>query len=1113
MTDLASRLNALPADRRQAFLQALGASAPAPEPQLRRLSDPPDGRLPLSLQQEQLWVFETAYPGRTAYLVPLRLTLRGPLDVAVLHRALHRILARHPGLRTQIVDGPDGPAQRIHPEVALDLPVDDLSALAEPDRTRERDRIAAAGSARPLDLSRAPLLRARLLRAGPQDHELLLVLHHLIFDGWSNAVLVRDLRAAYRAELHGEPADSGPTLRYHDYARWQHEWIGSEAGRRAADHWRRTLAGSRPLLLPVDCPYPAGLTFDGATEHRYFAAGLMDRVGAFARSVGTTAFVPLLAAVQTVLFRTTGQRDPVIGSALSNRQRPGLRDVIGCLVNVVPLKADLTAEQTFRQLVATDRGVVMDALEHQEMPLERIIDAVAAARLPNRLPLVQATFTMQTVQDAPAEVDDGGLRIDSRSTPNTGARFEIAFEVGRDQQGRDYLNAEFNTALFDRETIRSLLSHVEVLLHSALDEPDRPLTELAMLPDEELRRVTQDWNPAPVPRPDRTIGASFDELAEAHGDRVAVLAADGTELTYAELRSRSDTVAAGLRSAGVRVEDPVGVLLDRSPESVVALLGVLKSGGCYVPVDAGFPAGRIAAQLASAGVRAVIAADTLRDRVPDGEWVVRSASAGTPAASAGAAEDPPAPDNLAYVLYTSGSSGGPKGVAVQHRSVVNFAATVRTMFRLGDGDRVLQFAPLTFDVSVFEIFGALLSGATLVLCTEDERHDPVRLADRIAGSAVTVIDLPPAVMTLLDPSRFTRLRIAFVGGEAFSGDLTTRWAATGCEFYNGYGPTETTVTVIAKRCVGSYDRSPPIGRAMDNHRAYVLDSAMRPVPIGVAGDLYVAGIGMARGYHARPGLTAAAFLPDPISEDPGGRLYRTGDVARWLRSGELEFLGRSDRQVQLHGLRIEVDEVAEVLTRHPAVNQAVVELQSEGANRYLAGFLCGRSETAIADVRRFAAAALPAHMIPTRLGWIPRIPLTASGKVDRDALPVLPPESSAPGAAPSARPPRPGTEERIAREVVAPILGADRIGAQDNLFAQGATSLQLMRVLARVRSVFGVQIPSADLYADPTIAAIAAMVDDAARTPAPPTFADLLASVGDLSEAEAEQRLETFDGC
>lgn len=1109
MSEVMRRLAALPPDRRAAFLRKLQGQEPAAAEPVLEPGPPDDDSFPLTIQQEQLWILDRYAPGLPTYNVPLRIGLRGELDPAVLAGALRRIQARHDVLRTEIRQDGERPVQRVVDVVPLELPLEDLSGLPDPTRGQELERICLEEARRPFDLGRAPLLRCRLLRLCADEHVLLWVTHHVVFDGWSNAVLLRELCARYREEAGDRPAAAdAPSLRYGDYARWQRAWLAHESSRRNLEHWTSRLAGCEQLMLPTDRPYPPRLTFDGTVETRWLPRDFLERVEWFASARNLTVFTTFLAAVQAVLHRSTGQTDLVIGSAFSNRQRASLQDLIGYFVNVVPLRCDLSGDPTFAELLERARDAVVLGLEHQELPLERIVEAVRPPRVANRLPLVQATLTMQTVQDAGAGLEmPRGLEVSSISVPAGVSRFDLALEVGRDRRGHPYLNAEYNTRIFERDTIARLLEHVEVLLAGAMADPERRLPRLEIMAPEELRAVLHGGNPSTVPRTPRTIVELFHEQVERSPQRVCVTGHG--ELTYRQLADQARSIASRLVGRGAAPERRVGLCLDRSPAMVAALLGVLESGAAYVPVDPAYPPERQATILRDAGAIAVVTTAALRDRVPAGPWhtVVLDDQ---PAADAAGPPLPPRPDNLAYVLYTSGSTGVPKGVLIEHRSVASFISTVREMFRLTPDDRILGFAPLTFDVSVFETFAALLTGARLVLCDESDRRDPERLAELMETHAVTVMDLPPAVMALLEPSRFPALRVAFVGGEAFSGQLTTRWSARGREFYNGYGPTETTVTVIAKRCEGSWEQSPPIGRAMANHRALVLDEHLAPVPMGVAGELFVGGAGMARGYLDQPALTAVSFIPDPFAPRAGERLYRTGDLARWLVGGELEFLGRVDRQVQLRGLRIELGEVESALAAHPAVRQAVVEMVGQGEQARLVAYVTGDGgQVPAEDLRRSAAAKLPAYMVPNQVLWLERIALTSSGKVDRSRLP----EAAEPVAR-AGRPPGTELERRIADEVFAPVLGGDRPAADDNLFVIGGTSLQAMEILGRARSLFEVRIDAGEFYVEPTVARLAALVE-ASRVDGErrrPSFEELAERLQALPEDDAQELLRSLEG-
>ncbi|RKS08429.1 amino acid adenylation domain-containing protein [Nocardiopsis sp. Huas11] len=1104
MSDLIRRLARLSPERRAAFLRGLGADTTESGPRLERGPRAAVGDWPLSLQQEQLWILDQTFPGQSMYNVATRVALRGALDRSALERALHRLERRHEVLRTHIVDKDGIPVQRVVEEARVLLDTEDLSALAGHEQERSLDALCARRANEPFDLGRAPLARACLIRLAADHHELLWITHHVVCDGWSVTLWLGELRAAYLAETGGPALPEPSAPRYVDYAQWQRTWLEGPQADGARRRARAALEGAEPLSLPTDRAPGSQRTFEGAVEVVPMDRAPLSDVDAFARAQGVPTLAVFTAAFQAVLHRWTGQEDLVIGSAVANRNQSPTRSTIGCFTNVLPLRGSLRGDQAFADVVAAAASAVLDALEWQDLPLAEVVEAVRPPRPADRLPLVQATLTLQSAAglaavDDPSEDDGrGALCFELRPQPNGGARFELAVEIGTNPDGT-YLLAEYNTGLFDTDTIRTLLGAVETLLADGMAEPERTIGDLPLMSATEQRRVTREWNRTAVPRRPATLDAAFAEQAARTPDAVA-LESHGRELTYRELDAWSDRLARSIRAHGVGPEDLVGVCVNRSNARIAAVLGVLKAGAAYVPVEPEHPTERNHSLLANAGVCAVVADAEHHGRF-DGVGPVIGPE-DEPGDRAFPAPRPARPDNAAYVLFTSGSTGAPKGVAVSHANVSQFIATVREMFSLDEADVIPQFAALTFDVSVFEIFGTLLSGGRLVMCGEQDRRDPHRLTDLLARSGATVVDLPPAVMALLEPEELPRLRVAFVGGEAFPGGLASRWAATGCAFYNGYGTTENTVTTIAKRVVGAWHASPPIGRAMANHRAYVLDSRMRPVPVGMPGELYVGGSGTARGYLGRPGLTAERFLPDPFAPGPGERVYRTGDLARWRSDGDLEYLGRLDRQVQISGQRVELGEIESVLAGLPGVRQAVVEPDDSSHTTRLTAYLSGDTADDGQEARRRLAELLPGYMVPHAFMWLDRVPLTPSGKVDRSALP-------SPEAPQQGRSPATPTERRLVEEVVGPLLGQAVLDTEADLFELGVTSMQTMRILVRVRSVFGVRISPGEVYLRPTVARIAALIDEERdRSAQSPTFADLVTELSALPPEEALRRLD-----
>jgi amino acid adenylation domain-containing protein len=1095
-TDIASRLAQLPEDRRAEFLALLRAELAAPEqsegPKPRQRSGP----APLSYSQETLWFLDRLAPGNPTYNVPVAFRLRGELDRDALGRALATVVRRHDTLRTYFGEGDDGPVQIVLPETPVALEQVDVAD------EEEAHRRATAIAEQPFDLSTGPLWRATLLRIAPDDHVFAFVVHHIVFDGWSLGIFVEEVRELYNAAREGREPELEPLpIQYTDYAEWQREWLQGETLEALLDYWRKRLEGLQVLEFPTDRPRPSTLTYGGTFISRTLPYELIERTHELAKQEGTTPFTIAISAFFTLLHRYSGQDDLVLGSPTSNRAQTEVEPLLGFFVNMLVLRADASGDPTFRELVGRLKPVVQEGFTNGALPFETLVDAVHPVRDPSRSPLFQIAASWQNAYGEKLSL--AGLEVDQEFLDPGTSRFDISWNMSETRDCID-LWVEFNTQLFDREFVHQLITHYGQLLYAATEDPDQPLSRLALLSDEERHELVHGWAGPERETPATTVPAWFEEQVARAPDAVA-LVVEGRELDYAELNRRANRLAHLLRERGAGPETIVALCLPRTEDLVVTVLGIHKAGAAYLPLDPTHPAGRLAGILEDAQPVAVVTSAELAERLPAGAPVVRL-DADADELAAQPDTNPPAsatPESLAYVLYTSGSTGKPKGVQIEHRNVVNFVRSVQQLFELTPEDRVLGFASITFDVSVFELFSALLTGARLYLATDEERLAIDRIQELMERAGITVIDLPPPVMALLEPERFDALRIVFVGGEAFPAELVNRWSP-GRRFHNGYGPTECTVTMIDEECVGHCVGSPPIGLPMANHVAYVLDRNLEPVPKGVLGELVIGGAGLARGYLNRPELTAEKFVQDPFGVAPGGRLYRTGDLVKRLHDGRLVFVGRIDRQVKIRGLRIELGEIEAALVAHPKVRNAVAEpWTDEDGEKHLVAYVSTVPEAKLdrGALRSFLAEHLPASMLPEYFVDLPELPLTASGKVDRDALP--PPE---PGRrAGEKSPPRNDTERALVDDVFAPILGVQKIGIYDNFFELGGNSLQAAQLISRIRRRFETDIALADFFRAPTPANLAMLVDQ--QRIGQMDDAELVAFLESIPEEEAERIL------
>ncbi|MFD5186418.1 amino acid adenylation domain-containing protein, partial [Streptomyces sp. NPDC058372] len=1065
-----------------AGLAATVESAAAPEADGAAIAPAPrDGDLPLSFAQERLWFLEEFAGSTVEYNVVDALRLTGDLDVTALRSAFTALVARHEALRTTFDSVEGRGVQVVHEAADHQVEFRTAEVSAGPDGVEELDEAVRREAARPFDLRTGPLLRVLLLRRAEHEHVLVLAMHHIVTDGWSMGVVTRELAALYEAAVAGREARlPALPLQYPDFAAWQRDRSVAED---EMTHWTRALAGLEPLALPTDRPRPAVRTSAGALHTFEVPDALAGRLRAAGRSEGASLFMTLTAVTQLLLSRWTGQRDVAVGTAVSGRDRTELEGLVGFFVNTLVLRSRVDETLTFPGLLAGVRGTVLDAFAHQSVPFSLLVDRLAPDRDTSRTPLVQAMVSLQNTPDEqPLALP--GLEVAPLEVARDTAQFDLTF--GFREEGAALLaGVEYNTGLFDAATVARLSRWWLRLAEAALTAPGTPLLAVAALPDE------ADGTPAsaiaPAEAPALSAPALFARQVAAAPEATALRCSDGTRLTYRQLDDRADHLARRLVRAGVGVESRVALLLPRSVDHVVSVLAVLKAGAAFVPVDPSYPADRTGYVLADCGARLLLThraqAEALRaaDRLPDaGQLSVLLLDApddrGAPEAGAPALPEVPLTAG-AYVIYTSGSTGRPKGVTVTHAGLCALAATQAARLGVGAGSRVLQFASPGFDASWWELSMALLTGATLVVEPPEQGAATTdwgaRLGPVVAASGVTHATLPPALVAALDPADLPPVLV--VAGEACPPETVDRYAP-GRTMVNAYGPTETSVCATMSAPLAPGLGVPPIGTPVTAAEAHVLDAWLRPVPVGVPGELYVSGSGLARGYLDRPGLTSGAFVADPFGD--GGRLYRTGDVVRRRADGELEYVARGDDQLKVRGFRVEPREIESVLALHASVAQVVVDARpadapadgaAPGSARlvaYVVPAAPGAADPAV--LREHAAAVLPEYMVPSAFVLLERLPLNAHGKTDRAALPA--PAAPADGGYTA---PRPGAEAVLAG-IWAEVLGVERVGAHDNFFDLGGDSILSIQLVAKARRA-GIEISSRDVFARQTVAALAAV--------------------------------------
>jgi len=1053
------------------------------------------GPYPLSFSQQRLWFIDRMDPGASTYVLADALRLRGRLDEGALERALAEIVRRHEALRTVFELVAEGPVQRVTAPQPLDLARIDLCGLPPAIREAEAARRMRAETRTPFDLARGPQLRVRLLRLAADEHLALLAMHHIVSDGWSMGILIRELSALYAAYAAGKgsPLAELP-VQYPDFADWQRRALTGEALEEQLRYWRAQLAGAcRVLDLPLDRPRPPVQGSRGASLRTALPRPLAAHLATLGRSDGSTLFMILLAAFGIVLSRHSGEEGLLVGSPIANRTRPEIEELIGFFVNTLVLRIDLAAAQTFAELLGQVRRTTLGAFEHQDLPFERLVEELQPARDLSRPPLAQVSFALQNAPMEELELSE--LSLAPVDLPAETSPLDLVVEAVETADGTAMV-WHYNVDLFDRTTVQRLAAHFEGVL-AAVAESDgrRPLAGIPLLTPAERHQLLAEWIGTPAAWASAAPETLYDLFAAsaARHPEAAALAWGGGSYAYGALAARADRLARRLLAAEVGPEARVGIALERSPEMVVAMLAVLGAGGAYVPLDPTYPRDRLAFMLDDAGIDLLLASRRTESHLSGmgpgaaRRLLLEEAEADLPLAAPEPARRP-SPESLAYVIYTSGSTGRPKGVPVRHRGVANSVREAVRVFGYGPTDRVLQISSASFDASVIEIFGTFAAGGCLHLLPPGPAPLGRDLATAIRDAGITNAILPPSMLLTLDGEHLPGLRSLIVAAEKCPAELVERWQA-GRRFVNAFGPTEGSIFATYWVAAGDELASPPpIGRAVDNARIHVLDAAGLPAPIGATGELYLGGAGVVEGYLGRPERTAASFVPDPFAE-LGARLYRTGDLARWRADGELDFVGRADRQVKLRGLRIELGEIEAVLAEHPAVRQAAVAIRTgAGGQRLVAWVVPGERSGRPADpeLRQHLRSRLPEFMVPSAFVALDELPLNPSGKLDRHALDALPdPDGARPELAAEFVAPAGDLESAIAgiwREA----LGVERVGSADGFFDLGGHSLLLVQVQTKLRERLGEDISMVELFRHPTVAALAGYLATRRATAAPP---------------------------
>jgi amino acid adenylation domain-containing protein len=1009
--------------------------------------------------------------------MPAALRIDGNLDVGVLERTLQALVQRHEVLRSRFVLRDGLPLTIIDAGAHFRLDLEDLHQLSPSEQDRVVQASAGAEFDLPFDLSAGPLVRARLLTLAPEAQVLLLTTHHIVSDGWSTVLLITDLVRLYAAFLRDLPSPLPPLeVQYADFAEWQRGWLTGPVLDTQLAYWKRQLAGAPAVVqLPTDRPRPPVQRFEGATTTFALGSELAAAIGGLSTRTGATTFMTMLAAFFVLLSRYTRQSDLVVGSPMAGRNRKELEPVVGFFLNTLVLRADLGGDPTFRELVERVRHVVLDAYAHQDVPFEQIVETLQPDRSTSVTPLFQIVFSGAMTQASTLALPD--VRVTPLPPAKVAAKFDLT--VGFGESAGDITGAfEYNTGLFDEATMRRMASHYRTLLAAAAAAPDARISTLSMLPDGErdaafARGAAGLGSHAGTARI-QTVPARIAATAARRPTATAVGDAS-TSLTYAELSGRADALARELRARGVARESRVAVCVERSAQAVVALLAVLRAGAAYVPLDPALPLDRLRFMLADSGATVTIVSAATR-----GHDIVAAAPQ-TIDVDAFVAQPPGVPlpavddlDALAYVIYTSGSTGVPKGVAVSHRALANLVDWHTAAFQISSSDRGSQVASLAFDAAVWETWPYLAAGAELHVADDITVRSPSALLELLVSRRITVAFLPTplAEQMLRGQWRGVALRYLLTGGDRLHDCAPRDLPFT---LVNNYGPTENAVVASSGVVPGlPIDRpagAPSIGQPIHGTQIYLLDERLELVPAGVPGEIAIGGQSLARGYQARPDMTAARFVPDPFGGQPGARLYLSGDLARWRDDGSLEFLRRIDRQVKVRGYRIELGELESVLARHAEISRAAAMVRGDGAAATLEAFVESRAPLTAQALRSYLRERVPEYMIPATLVVVESMPLTASGKID---LAVLAARAVDPER-PVAVPPRTAAE-RLVSQVWAEVLGVAAVGAHDNFFEVGGHSLKLIEVHGRLEQTLGRELSVVDLFRYPTVAGLAAFL-------------------------------------
>ncbi|MEG3936147.1 amino acid adenylation domain-containing protein [Microcoleus sp. T3_B1] len=1042
--------------------------------------------IPLSFPQEQLWFLNQLDPNNVSYNELFALRFLGVLNIVALEQSLNKIVARHAALRTNFATVNGQPVQVIAESLTLTVLVINLSNLPASDREIEFQRLATEQAQKPFDLVSDPLIQGTVLKLTETEHIFLLRTHHIVWDGWSLGIMWQEL-----ADFYNDLSQELPPLpaQYPDFAVWQKQYLTGEVLDSLQTYWQEQLLDAPPLLeLPTD--RVRGVTQPFRGKHHRFAipTPLSEALIGLSRQQKVTIFMTLLAAFQTLLYRYTGQTDLCVGSPIANRDRPEFKDLIGYFVNTLVLRTCLSGNPSFKDLLSRVRKVTLEAYAYRELPFEKLVEILQPERSLSYTPLFQVMLML--LNELP-DIQMEGLKVSPLAVETGIAPFDLTLCIENRASGL-IGEWEYNTDLFDDATIARMAGHFQTLLEGIIANPQTPISDLPLLTQQEQHQLLFEWNNTTKDYPqNKCIHELFEVAVERSPDAIAVVF-EGEQLTYKELNQRANRIAHYLQHQGVGPEVLVGICVERSLEMIIGLLGILKAGGAYVPLDPNYPSERLAFMLEDSSVPVLLTQERLVEKLPAHSARVICLDSDSKEIASYPKENPLSsvkPENLAYVIYTSGSTGKPKGVLIQHGSLANYTTAAIAEYAISQSDRILQFSSISFDVSAEEIYTSLTSGATLVLRTHSMLDSIQGFLQKCKNWEITVLALPTAywheLTTLLSQEKFTippSLRLIIIGGEKALPERLKTWLESvgqRVRIVNNYGPTEATVgATIYDLSVGDTKlKELPIGRPLGNVQTYILDGNRQPVPIGISGELYMGGAGLARGYLNRPDLTDERFIRNPFSDFPTSRLYKTGDLVRYLSDGNIEYLGRIDDQVKVRGFRIELGEIEAALSQHPNLLQVAVTLREDiPGQKSLVGYIVLLQEPAptFSELRHFLKEQLPDYMVPSAFVILECLPVTPNGKIDRKSLPA--PDLKSLIQKGDFVAPRTPTEELLA-SIWAKVLGVEKVSINDNFFESGGHSLLATQLLSKVSHTFGLNLPLSKLFEAPTVADISSYIE------------------------------------